>query len=221
MRLRSRNNPAPMLTATTRRIQYQLRNSVPARRITTAPPSAAATASTSWWSSKCAVDRRRARARSSESDLGKLRVRCLILSLDYAIPPCPHSLGPRLKDQHAVAVREESILLCNRVAVGRKRKLPAGEGRHQNQQARLRQVEVGQQRAGAPEGEAGRNEKVGFALRRIAFDGAHAGGPDGDDPRGSAHGAHRFVRDREALRVQLHVREDFRVERLKRSQAHV
>src|SRR5579862_7995086 len=80
-----------------------------------------------------------------------------------------------LKDQHAVAIREEAIFLSDRVLVGRERQLPASEGRDQNQKTRLRQVEVGQQRAGAAEGEAGSDEEIGLALRRIAFDGAHAG----------------------------------------------
>ena len=48
--------------------------------------------------------------------------------------------------QHGVAVAEEAVARAHRVRVGREHALAAGEGAHQHQQCRLRQVEVGEQR---------------------------------------------------------------------------
>ena len=47
--------------------------------------------------------------------------------------------------------------------------LAAGKSAHQHQQARLRQMKIGQQRANKPERKAGRNENLCLARVRLQF----------------------------------------------------
>ncbi len=74
--------------------------------------------------------------------------------------------------------------------VGGKNMFPAGEGADQHEQARLREMEVGDESADEAEFEAGRDKDVGGArvgLNRSitgrvcgGFEGADYGGADGD-----------------------------------------
>ena len=70
------------------------------------------------------------------------------------------------KHQHGIAVAEEAVALAHRVRVGREHQLAAGERRHQHQQRRLRQMEVGQQRIDHPEAIARADEQRRLARHR-------------------------------------------------------
>src|SRR4030095_17050681 len=63
--------------------------------------------------------------------------------------------------EHRVAVRVEAIARLDRVAVRAQDDLPPGERRHQDEQARAREMEVGDERVHAPEPLAGADEGIG------------------------------------------------------------
>src|SRR4051812_41315387 len=95
-----------------------------------------------------------------------------------------------LLDEHAIAVREEAVALADGVLVGGEDAVASGEGGDEHEERRLRQVEVGEQRAHDAEVEARVNKDVGFAgagdepTRVLSGDklkGADGGSADGDD----------------------------------------
>ena len=103
------------------------------------------------------------------------------------------------RDEHAVAVAEEAVFLLDGMAVGGENLLAPGEGADQHQQARLRQMKVGEQRADQ------RNSKPGeikisvapewglmgrlSARERGGFKRAHDCGADGHDAAAFRDGA--------------------------------
>src|ERR1700722_12138492 len=69
--------------------------------------------------------------------------------------------GPnRLYDDHAVPVGEKAVPFADRVPVGLQHQVLPGESRDQHQQARLRQMEVGEQGAGEAESETGIDKQI-------------------------------------------------------------
>ena len=109
------------------------------------------------------------------------------------------------------------------------------EGRHQHQQARLRQVKIGKQSANEVEVETGRNEDLRFSsvrLKRAAgglagavLQGANHGGADGDDAPAFGDGAIDRVRsgrgERVALAVEMNLIHALDAQRRKGFQADV
>lgn len=93
---------------------------------------------------------------------------------------------------------------------GQNQLLPA-ERAHKHQQARLRQVEIREQRTGGAKPEAGRNEQIGFAFERAqgsgkrnGFDGPNAGSSHTDEPARRLHFANCFLAHFKIFFVQLH-----------------
>ena len=72
-----------------------------------------------------------------------------------------------LLHKHAIAVGIEPVALAHSVAVGFEHFFFAGEGAHQHQQRRLRQVKICQQRSYHAEFVAWINKDVGFAASRL------------------------------------------------------
>src|SRR5437879_4774406 len=66
-----------------------------------------------------------------------------------------------VSEQHGIAVAEEAVALRNRVRIRGADLVVAGEGRHQHQQRRFRQVEIGDQARDSLERIAGRDEQRG------------------------------------------------------------
>ena len=129
---------------------------------------------------------------------------------------------PRLShDQHAIAVREETVAGFDGVAICGQHQLPPGERACQYQKAGLRQVKVGEHRPGAPELEARRDEEVRLGTRRIAFDCPDAGGAHRHHSRGRIHRLDGFSRHYEALRMQPHIVDNFGMQRLEGAQSDV
>src|SRR5207302_3797617 len=67
-------------------------------------------------------------------------------------------------DEHAVTEAVKAVALADRLGVGGKHVLAAGEGAHQHQQRALGQMEVGQHGVHHAELVAGKDEKAGPAL---------------------------------------------------------
>src|SRR5258708_4107856 len=80
-----------------------------------------------------------------------------------------------LNDQHTVTIRVEAIPLLDRVPVRRQHEILAAQRADQQQQARPRQVEIGQHGAGEAELEARINEQVRLAAGPPGFGRAPAG----------------------------------------------
>jgi hypothetical protein len=70
---------------------------------------------------------------------------------------------PRLLDEHAVAVREETISLVDGVVIGAQSTFGSGESADQHEQARLRQMKVGEKSVHDAELKTGIDEDVGVA----------------------------------------------------------
>src|SRR5207245_6430808 len=66
-----------------------------------------------------------------------------------------------VSEQHGIAVAEETVALRNRVRIGSADLVVTGEGRHQHQQRRFRQMEIGDQARHRLEHVAGRDEQRG------------------------------------------------------------
>jgi hypothetical protein len=103
-------------------------------------------------------------------------------------------IGLVSKDEHGVAVAEESIALLDRCGVGAQDAVassePAGigEGADEHEQGGFGQVKVGDEGVDDPEPERGMDEEAGFTgggeepvglLRGDVFEDAHGGGADG------------------------------------------
>src|SRR5262245_65802060 len=69
-------------------------------------------------------------------------------------------------DQHRFAVRVEAIARLDRVAVRAQDGLPSGERRYQDEQARSREMEVGDERVHDPEPMPGSDEEIRGAPAR-------------------------------------------------------
>ena len=93
------------------------------------------------------------------------------------------------RDKHGITVAEEAVTLLNGCRISGHGFGIAGECRHQHQQGRLGQVEIGNQRVHHVEGLAWVDEDVGVAAERLeltiarrTFQRAYAGGTDRDYP---------------------------------------
>src|SRR5512133_1020685 len=67
------------------------------------------------------------------------------------------------EDEHGVAIAEESVAVCKRARIGGADGGYAAEGRHQHEQRRLRQMEIGDEQIDDAEREAGGDEQVRVA----------------------------------------------------------
>lgn len=90
-------------------------------------------------------------------------------------------------DEHRVAIAVEAVAGANGLGVGRAYLRGAGEGRNQEEQGRLRKVEVGHQGVYRDKRVAGADDEVGlagagpqFSVPEGALEGSHGGGADGD-----------------------------------------
>src|SRR2546427_10320354 len=66
-----------------------------------------------------------------------------------------------VSEQHGIAIAEETVALRDRVRIGGANLVVTGEGRHQHQQRRFRQMEIGNQTGHGLEHVAGRDEQRG------------------------------------------------------------
>jgi hypothetical protein len=135
-------------------------------------------------------------------------------------------------DEHRVAVAEESIPAADRMPVCVQHALAPGEGAHQHEQTRFRQMEVRQQGVDHPKAMTGPDEESRLALLRRqltasggGLEGAHAGRADRDDPATLTACLRdlRAERRRNAHHLGMHVVriELVRAHRLKRARTHV
>ena len=100
------------------------------------------------------------------------------------------------------------------MAVSGENKIAAGKGAHQDQQTRLRKVEICQHRACRLERESRRYKQVGFASHRLqtaslgcCFNGANAGCADTNQAVGGAHPRGVLLLDIEVFFVQVNPRQ--------------
>ena len=122
-------------------------------------------------------------------------------------------------NKHTIPVAEEAVVLLDGVAIGGENRLAPGEGADQHQQARLGQVEVGEQGVDEAELETGGDEDFRFAgvrlermtggLERAVFEGTDDGGTDSDDAAAFGFGAVNGFGGGGSERVALAVQADF------------
>src|SRR5260370_11645652 len=93
---------------------------------------------------------------------GLLRVSRRSASITTRGRPLANARGSN--NQHAVAVRIESVSGIYRVLIARENEFAPGECAHEHQQTGLREVKVGEHRAVSLKLKAGPNEKVGFSV---------------------------------------------------------
>ncbi len=132
-------------------------------------------------------------------------------------------------DQHTIPVAVETVSLVDGLLIGRKQQLPAGEGACEQEQRRLREVKVRQQRPHAPEPVAGVDVEPRGPRSRPdvppfigdGFEDPGGGGPHGDDPFGGVDHLRRLVADLEELFVHPVILDLFDLHRSESSVAHV
>jgi len=124
-------------------------------------------------------------------------------------------------DKHTIPVGEKPIFLLDGVRVGRERQVLAGKGTNQDQQARFRQMKIGEHRSRPPEFCSRIQKQTGHRRRGIAFNRAHTSGADGDHPSRPIHGLNSRWRDHERLLMQCNIFNNIAMQRLKCSEAHM
>nr|GEU28151.1 hypothetical protein [Tanacetum cinerariifolium] len=134
--------------------------------------------------------------------------------------------------QHGIAIAEEAVFVGDRMRVRGADLVVAGKGRHQHQQRRLGQVEIGDQARHRFKLVAGRDEqgRIGAARFQLAalrgrLQRAQAGGAHGHHVAagraGGAHRVHRLLRHGVPLGVHLVLGQHLVAHRLERAGAHV
>ena len=126
----------------------------------------------------------------------------LSTGLRFASPDTCGDRCPRPKQQARIAIRIKPIATRDRVRIGLLHRLQPGERRHQHEQRRARQMEIGQQDIDRAKAIARRDEDRGLARKRLdgavlgrsAFEQPQRGGADRDDT--AAPGAGRVQRGR-------------------------
>src|SRR5579859_1702322 len=138
-------------------------------------------------------------------------------------------------DEHAIPVAEKAKAFRDRIAISTQNALASGEGADQHEQARLRQVKIGQQRRDQPELKSRRNEDLRLSamgcecpasgLKCAVLQRANHGGAHGDDASSLAHRAiEGFSRRRGkcvALAMQVDIGDALDAQRSKCTQTDV